>query len=466
MSDLKLEKHDLGEKIIKSSKANLFLRMHFFGLALGSLKSFEADTSFFIDSCGLGTDCTHLFFNTNWLISEYQNKQNLIQRAMIHSLLHCIYKHPLLKNIYFKERLYHIACDIIVEYLIDQMRSHFLYRHNLQDREYWYKILLGDDKHFILKKLCYKLTTFDEDSLETLEKHFIIDSHLFWPNRTAENDESSRNDNDQNQNNNDKIQTEISSAIKQISGKVDIQKLQETWDNIANQIKLDLELFSKSIGNETRGLEEYLKISLRKTYDYKEILNRFLANREIYREDLDSFDPIYYTYGLIHYSNIALIEYLEYKEQKVLDELVILIDTSGSTYGEEVIKFLELTYDIVTRYSNDSLKYKLVFIQIDMTIQEVKIIKSNQEFKDYMDHFVLKGMGGTDFRPGFMRVNTMIENNELTRLKGIIYFTDGYGEFPKEPPTYETMIVFYEDPGNVSIPSWAQKVVIREEDLI
>ncbi len=43
--------------------------------------------------------------------------------------------------------------------------------------------------------------------------------------------------------------------------------------------------------------------------------------------DDDAFDFIFYTYGLQMYGNLPLIEALEYKEVKKVEELVIAIDT-------------------------------------------------------------------------------------------------------------------------------------------
>ena len=54
----------------------------------------------------------------------------------------------------------------------------------------------------------------------------------------------------------------------------------------------------------------------------------------------EEFDYIFYTYGLKLFKNIPLIEPLEYKEEKRIRDFVVAIDTSGSTSGETVQKFL------------------------------------------------------------------------------------------------------------------------------
>ena len=53
------------------------------------------------------------------------------------------------------------------------------------------------------------------------------------------------------------------------------------------------------------------------------------------------FDYNFYTYGLRLYGNMPLIEPLESKEVKKIEEFVIIIDTSMSCSGELVRKFLE-----------------------------------------------------------------------------------------------------------------------------
>ena len=47
-------------------------------------------------------------------------------------------------------------------------------------------------------------------------------------------------------------------------------------------------------------------------------------------------------------------------------------------------------------------------------------------------------------------------------LKGLIYFTDGYGIYPNKMPPYRTAFVFLEeDYRDVDVPPWAVRLVIR-----
>ena len=60
----------------------------------------------------------------------------------------------------------------------------------------------------------------------------------------------------------------------------------------------------------------------------------------------------------------------------------------------------------------------------------------------------------------------MIEEEEFENLKGLIYFTDGYGIYPERMPGYEVIFAFLnEDDQQPPIPPWAIRVVLEEEQL-
>ena len=54
----------------------------------------------------------------------------------------------------------------------------------------------------------------------------------------------------------------------------------------------------------------------------------------------------------------------------------------------------------------------------------------------------LKGFGSTDFRPVFEYVDELLAKGEFENLKGLIYFTDGYGVYPSRMPGYDTIFAF------------------------
>ncbi len=242
--------------------------------------------------------------------------------------------------------------------------------------------------------------------------------------------------------------------------------LLESWENIALRMQTELVMFVKQRGTEAGLLTQNLREVTRERYDYTEFLKKFAVRGEVMKLDPDEFDHNFYTYGLQLYENMPLIEPLEYREVKRIREFVIAIDTSGSTSGELVQTFVQKTYNILKSTESFFTRINLHIIQCDTVIQEDVKITTQEEFDAYLKEMKLHGLGGTDFRPVFGYVNAMVDNGEFENLKGLIYFTDGYGVFPQKKPPYETAFVFIEESyNNYDVPSWAMKLVLREEEI-
>ena len=135
-------------------------------------------------------------------------------------------------------------------------------------------------------------------------------------------------------------------------------------------------------------------------------------------------------------------------------------------YGETVQKFVRHTYTVLKSQENFFTKINVHIIQCDAEIQEDKKITSQEEFDEYLETMEVKGFGGTDFRPVFRYVDQLIEQHEFTNLKGLIYFTDGFGEFPERPPDYRTAFVYLNDEyANPDVPHWAIRLVLRTSEI-
>ena len=158
---------------------------------------------------------------------------------------------------------------------------------------------------------------------------------------------------------------------------------------------------------------------------------------------------------------MPLIEPLEYKEVRRLEELVIAIDTSGSCSPETVSRFLSETYEILSRQENFFKKMKVYFIQCDCTIQDVRLIQSKEDWLDYAHDIRIRGRSGTSFTPVFEYVAALRERKELKNLKALLYFTDGDGAYPTQAPNYETTFVLLKEASHPELlPPWAKCLVI------
>ena len=238
------------------------------------------------------------------------------------------------------------------------------------------------------------------------------------------------------------------------------------WKEISERIQLELETYSKSIGDTAGKLIQNLSVINREKYDYASFLRKFAVHGEALMINDEEFDYIFYTYGLKLYENMPLVEPLEYKDVKRIKEFVIAIDTSGSVMGEEVQAFMQKTYNILKSTETFFSRINIHIIQCDAEIQEHVKISSQEEFDTWIDNMEIKGFGGTDFRPVFSKVDELINNHEFFNLKGLIYFTDGYGEFPRVKPNYETAFVFIDSfLQEPEVPSWAIKIILRKDEL-
>lgn len=263
---------------------------------------------------------------------------------------------------------------------------------------------------------------------------------------------------------NDGQQEDASTAQAQAA----LSALLQDWQHIAEQMQTDLETFHKQRGDEAGGMIQNLRTVNREKYDYTAFLKKFAVMGEAMRINDDEFDYVFYSYGmqLFHEKRMPLIEPLEYKDVKRIREFVIAIDTSGSVMGEQVQAFLQKTYNILQSTESFFSRINVHIIQCDEDIQEDIKITSREEFDRYLQTMIIKGLGGTDFRPVFQRVDEMIRDGEFANLKGLIYFTDGYGLFPERMPAYKTAFVFVEDGCEIpEVPVWAMKLVLTREEV-
>lgn len=84
-----------------------------------------------------------------------------------------------------------------------------------------------------------------------------------------------------------------------------------------------------------------------------------------------------------------------------------------------------------------------------------------------MQHLVVRGRGGTNFKAGLSYVEKLVREGEFRNLKGVLYFTDGYGEFPAKKPPFETAFIFVkEDYIDIKVPPWAMKVILEPDDIL
>ena len=242
--------------------------------------------------------------------------------------------------------------------------------------------------------------------------------------------------------------------------------LSKEWEDISKRTEQEIEHSSTEKQEEQGSLAWFLRLEQKKYTDFRDFLRRLSVDREEMEGDLDSFDYGYYYYGLEQYGNMPLIEENEYREGRKLQELVIAIDTSHSTKGEMVKGFLEETAGILKQKDAFFQKVKVHILECDDELRKDICLENVEDLEQYSKNFAVKGGYGTDFRPVFRYVSDLQKRGELKNLKGLMYFTDGKGRYPKEAPPYVTAFVFPkgEDIDDDNVPFWAMKLYQREKD--
>ena len=245
----------------------------------------------------------------------------------------------------------------------------------------------------------------------------------------------------------------------------ELELSQAEWRRISERIKADLKSFSRDRNN-AESIEQNLKEATRERYDYTDFLRKFMVMGETVQVNDDEFDYIYYTYGLQTYGNLPLVEPLEYKDSNKIRDFVIALDTSASCRGEIVQAFLQKTYNILQNGENFFTKINVHILQCDSEVRQDTKITGREAFDDFLAHGKLTGFGSTDFRPVFDYVEKLREKQEFDNLKGLLYFTDGYGIYPERMPDYDVAFVFlHEDENAPKVPPWAIRIVLDEEAL-
>ncbi len=433
---------ELGERILGDTRTSLYLSMHFLGAAL-----FGLDYAFDLSTRTLGTDGAYIRYNTRYLREQYLERENALERAYMHMLIHCLFLHVFHKKEYADGALWDLCCDIAAESVIDSMGVPLLARVTSDFREEWYERLQSALSALTAEKLYRYFTdnSIDGMMMQRLEREFIVDDHAFWEKLKDADEEQDM-----------PLPPDVNMVpLANIP-------LKETWEKAAERVSVEMDVSGSEYGEEKGRLSRLLRAARAPHPDYASFLRQFAIYREELTVDMDAFDPGYYHYGMMMYGNLPFVEPVEYRESRRIDELVIAIDTSASTARRHVQKFLNQTVELLQTQGSFFSHMKILLMECDDTVQHEIEINRLSDLKSYADGFEIKGGYGTDFRPVFMRVAELQKSGEMKHLRGLIYFTDGHGVYPKAATAYRTAFVFLRDEeyDDSEVPEWAIRLYV------
>ncbi len=426
-----LNQVELCVRILSNARNELYLNMRYLDVALGSL-GYEATS----DCPGVGTDGFVIYYHPEFLCRLFGRSRVLVNRSYLHMVLHCLFCHMDIGG-GREEEDWNLACDIAAESVIDGLYLSCVHRQPSFYRQDWYgrlrkelTVLNAQGVYHVLQKM-----ELSDTQKERLAAEFYVDDHGYW-----------------------KLPGEEprTSAVRQ-----------NQWNKNRDRLQTEMETLGNQQEDDSKSLLEHVQVENRERYDYRKFLRKFSVLKEEMQVDPDSFDYVFYTYGMSLYGNMPLVEPLETKEISRIEDFVIVIDTSMSCSGELTRRFLEETYDVLCESDSYFRKVNIHIIQCDEQVRQDARITCREEMEAYMKDFTVIGQGGTDFRPAFEYVDQMQGRGEFSHLRGLLYFTDGEGIYPVKRRAYDTAFVFVKDQyTDISVPAWAMKVILEPEQLM
>lgn len=476
----------LAEKIIAAAQDKIVGGMRFMDSAVFALKGVclgDAAVN------TLMTDGSKLYYNPRVIFDRAEHGLSCFTHDYMHILLHCVFKHYFVTG-RVNMRYWNLAADIAVEELIESLGlSCFNTPASSERRDELHKIRIKRGR--LSADRLYRSFLNDppiEAEINTMTDLFTVDDHRFWyrdvhhsidmaDSEVSDSSDVKRecnrdadlydknSDYDSSPDDINELEIERVDEADANDGNADGAALRadQDWDKIRDMVKTALEMDDSGFGEAGGSMQKELRRAEEKQVDYSAFLRKFAAMHETLKIDDNAFDYIMYTYGLERYKDMPLIEPLEYRDEKNIRDLVIAIDTSGSTDGELVKKFVDKSFEILGSSEIFGNRFNIHVIQCDAEIQDDTVLRTREDVNSFLQNIEIKGLGGTDFRPVFSYINELIQHKEIRNLRGLLYFTDGKGTYPKCKPPYDTAFIFADDEAySDDVPAWAMKVYFDE----
>ena len=194
---------------------------------------------------------------------------------------------------------------------------------------------------------------------------------------------------------------------------LDVAAEEQAWDEAMHQAVS----LAKAQGSRPGRIEETLRDAHRSRLDWRVLLRQYLVSAA--RDD--------YRWSVPNRRFIDAGLYLPSMHCEGIDTLAVLIDTSDSLDTDTLATFwTEL------RAVAEALRpHTLAVVQVDTEVQEATVYR----FGDLPEELVVKGRGGTDFRPGF----AWLDREGITP-DCCLYLTDmECDRYPEAPPPYPVL---------------------------
>lgn len=374
--------------ILERAKLKLVISEPFFGQLLMYIKFIESKT--IVDTIGVNAE-GEIYYNPDFLAGK-SDEQILVY--LQHEILHLAYMHPI-RGQNLDKLVYNLAADLKVNYCL-------LFEYGVPER-FLKDAVCPKYNGWEFKGIKIPLATIKESTSEELYRLLM---------KEIEEKKLTLNKDD------------ISLILDVISGKL-----------VEGRDGLSIKPFSSS---RLKELEEEMKQRIEICKMQGILPGQFLRDYTIENEHkinwfvylIERFLGISRKKTWRKFSKKLLPNYLPGKEKEKYVNIAVAVDTSGSISKNELSKFMTEVWHLALIFPD----FKMKFITCDAEVFDV--VEINQENFGRLKKMIIKGQGGTDFRPVF----DYIKKHKI-KVDYLIYFTDLYGEFPKEKPDFEVFWV-------------------------
>ena len=201
---------------------------------------------------------------------------------------------------------------------------------------------------------------------------------------------------------------------------LDVAAEEQAWDEAMHQA-LNI---ARAEGKVPGQVEETVKGAHASTLDWRTLLRRYMTDAA--RSD--------YSWSLPNRRLIDSGLYLPSIRSEGIETIAVIVDTSGSLPAETLAAFWAELREVAAEIRPEN----VVLLQVDAAVQDAAQYAPDE----LPDEIVVKGRGGTDFRPGFEWLD-----EQGIQPSVCLYFTDmECSSYPESEPNFGVVWVNWSDP--------------------